>query len=74
MKELKSLFKTMEENVTSSNERFEKVERDMNEATDELQIINKLFRKVEAKINADEEDKRCSFLLEGVPKKKQAKS
>ena len=74
LSELKELINSVEENMTSTNERFEQVERDMKEATDELQSKNKLIRKVETKLNADEEEiKRCSILIEGVPEKNKQK-
>ena len=63
-----------EENILSTNERFDQAEIDPTEATDELQSKNKLIRKVEAKLNTEEdENKRCLILIEGVPEKSKLK-
>ena len=63
-----------EENILGTNERFDQAEKDLTEATDELQSKNKLIRKVEAKLHAEEdENKRCLILIEGVPEKSKLK-
>ena len=74
MKELQGKLKSFEDDMASTNERVDQAERDMNEASEEMQMKNKIIRKVEPKINAEEEEfKRCLVLIEGVPEKTKQK-
>ena len=67
---LKCIINSVENSMASTNEKFEQVEKDMNDAPEELQSKSKIFHKVEAKLNADEDElKRCSILTEGIPEK-----
>ena len=67
-KGLQDKLKTVENDLANTQERVDQAERDVGAAANELRNKNTLFRKVEAKINAEEEEiKRCSVLLEGVP-------
>ena len=74
LKALQSQVNTVEKGLTNTNERVEQAEKDMGDATEELQSKSKAFQKVEMKLNAEEEEaKRCMVLLEGIPEKTKLK-